>query len=64
MHKRGNLAKQTAREQSKTGWTRSLRERKHDLLGELNQKHISPDLGHHMPRAMGARNWQQMRGRG
>lgn len=63
MHKE-NPAKRMAREQSKTGWIKNLRERKHDLLGELNQERISKGLGHHMPRFMGKGNWQHMRGRG
>lgn len=64
MHKRENLAKKLAREESKTGWKKPLREKRNDMLGDLNQEHLSKGIGHHMPRAMGARNWQQARGRG
>jgi hypothetical protein len=56
MHKRENLAKQTAREESKIGWTAPLRERKHDLLGEINQPHMSLGKGFRFARSLGGRN--------
>jgi len=63
MHKRENLAKFLARQESKTGWNNPFAKMKHEMLAELNQLHMSKGLGHHLARMMGSRNWQHMRGR-
>ena len=52
----------TGREESMTGWVNPLRESKHELLGEINQQHISKGIGHHFHTMLGSRNWQQMKG--
>ncbi len=64
MHKREDLAKQMARQQSRTGWIIPLREKKKQTMGELNQLHMSLGKGHHLARSMGSHNRIWNRGRG
>lgn len=67
MHKRESLAKQMGRERSMTGWKNRrqlLRQKRRQMIGELNQLHFSMGRGRHLARALGSRNWQSMRGRG
>ena len=64
MHKKENLGKLLAREQSKTGWVWEFKQERNNAFGELSQTHISKGIGFHFPRSMGSHNRIWNRGRG